>query len=613
MFVPAGRHARAWMARSLSSLSSLVLVLVLAACGTSGPALPDVDGPPTAIGGQPVVVGEAEASAARSQFLEAEDRDASGGRYLVQPPTVAASRSGDEVAHLTVDLDEPGVYTLWARLYAPSLDGDAVYLGLNGSLLRVVVPTLGAYVWVEVERTALAAGEQRIGVGYGEPGVRLDVFALVAVPEPTPADLDRLVTPTGGDDGSSSPPRGDGGRDALSLRGDPAFDAATLPADVRGWYEQLLSDIARPGADLDPMALAARDDVYHYGRTLHSYVQSVLIAFRLSGDLRLLDHVDAIAERMRQELRDGWRDTVDGTDGTRDGYLNWVYRYSTEPDLHGKDTHQSNEMRTHSMLAAVAVALDTNRDLASPAGRDYAASADFWRDYLVNHFEAKWRERRGVPTGFPIMTVPHTHTFYSWTKWHYYMGQLTGDRAYQAEAERMATVLQGELRPISTPEGPAYVWARSVLALGGTGDYLHPTTYARYVFGDVVEFHLAGFAWWASAAEVERFARTFTAFVMDRPDPLRDGGFAADVGGGQEQAGLWTDDSWSRMTADRYRVSSYTLIGAWDRTGRIASTTEDIHAALGSRGGTMLAAGALVDRWFGSLGSTLGVQAVARR
>ena len=384
-------------------------------------------------------------------------------------------------------------------------------------------------------------------------------------------------------------------RSPFSLRGDPEFSRNQLNADQRAWYDRLWYDINNPG-DLNPMALAARDDLYYYARTLHTYVQSLLTVFRMTGDLALLDVIDRITERMREELRDGWRDTLDGTDGTRDGYLNWVYRYGNSTLYQGKDTHQLNEMKTHALIATVAYALELNRDLRSPSGRDYGAHADFWQDYLINHFEAKWRDRRNVPTGFPIMTRPHTHTYYSWLKWHYYMGQLTGDDGYLHEATRMANVLWNEIRTVDTRTGPAYVWARSVLTEGGKGDYLHPTVYAGYVYGDIIELHLEGFHQWASEEQMHRFARTFTELINNKNDPVKDG-FSSDIGGGTTQAGLDSDPSWSDMQINRFRHNSYALISAWDTTNQTTTISRDIQHALRSRDTTNIASGLFIDAW----------------
>ena len=150
---------------------------------------------------------------------------------------------------------------------------------------------------------------------------------------------------------------------------------------------------------------------------------------------------------------------------------------------------------------------------------------------------------------------------------------------------------------MSTSSGVAYVWPRSVLAEGGDGDYLHPTTYARYVYGDVVELHLEGFGWWAADVAVERFARTFTELVMDRPDPVQDG-FASDVGGGRSMGGFVSDPSWDRLTVNKFGVSSYALVSAWDASGKLAQVTEDVLAAGRAGDGVLLTSGVLMDAWF---------------
>ena len=411
-----------------------------------------------------------------------------------------------------------------------------------------------------------------------------------AADEPTePRDDDPADDPV--DDGSESDSDSDSSidpepnpgfeRTALTLQGDPTFDPRNLSLQQRAWHNQLSHLIANPADGFDPYTFASRDCLYYYGRTLQTYVQGILIAFRVTGDLALLDHVDEIAERMRAQLSDGWRDTLDGTDGTSDGYLNWVHRYRDSNTYQGKDLHVVNEMKTHALIATIAYALHLNRDHPSPSDRDYGAHADFWIDYLLNHFEAKWRERLDVPSGFPIMTRPQAHTFHNWTKWHYYMGLLTGNTNYTAEAERMAEIAMHELRTVSTPLGDAYVWSRSFASVGGSDDFLIPSVYARYVFGNVVEFHLEGFGFWADASHLERFSRTFTQLMMDEPDPFRDG-FASDVGGGRTRAGLPSDPNWNRVTARHYVGSSFALIAPWDPTATLVPLTTEMHVRFAS-------------------------------
>jgi hypothetical protein len=346
------------------------------------------------------------------------------------------------------------------------------------------------------------------------------------------------------------------------------------------------------------MRLAARDDIYTYGRTLQTYVQSVLATFRMTGDLALLDHVDEIAAVMRTKLRDPWRDTLDGTT-TRDGYLNWVQRYVKSSTFHGKDVHKLDDMKSHGLVAMIAYALHANRDLASPGGRDYGASADFWRHYLVDHFEAKWRERNGIDD-FPFLHHSEAHVYLTWARFHYYMWRLTGDARYGAEATRMADRVWDDFRPLETAAGTAYVWSRAVISDRGVNDLLQPVTYARYMFGDMMELHLEGFHRWADPEEMARIARTFTELIVDTNDPLRRG-FASDVGGGRPRAGLPSDPGWSRMTPETYRASLLPFLSLFDASGKVSRISSEIERAHGAT--FMLRSAQFVETWVRQYGS----------
>jgi hypothetical protein len=372
------------------------------------------------------------------------------------------------------------------------------------------------------------------------------------------------------------PASGDPDR-AVSMRGNADFARNQLPGEQRALYDRLWQEIQDPDNLAAIVKQAKSGDIFTYGRQAYSYLQAVLTAFRFTGDLALLDHVDVIAEHMRAELKDGWRRTRDGTDGTRDGYLNWVDKYESSPSFRGKDLTKINEIQTHATVAMIAYALEANRDLRSPGGRDYAAHADFWKDYLVNHFEAKWRQREGKPTGFPLLTATHTTEHHKWLQWHYYMWKLTGKQAYLDEANAMADDTWSDFYIVDTSAGPAFVWARSLASLDGSqAAYLQPNGYARHVFGAAVDLHLEGFHNWAVEENMARFARTFTELVIDTSDPIENG-FAADVGGGKPRLHLEVDTSWSRTSLSRYAESNYALIGAWDATAEMRDVTTTIH------------------------------------
>ena len=70
----------------------------------------------------------------------------------------------------------------------------AVYLGFDGATNRVFKSDQGSWVWIEAGNTYLEAGSRRVSIGYGEPGLKLDVFAIVADASISAADLERLAT-----------------------------------------------------------------------------------------------------------------------------------------------------------------------------------------------------------------------------------------------------------------------------------------------------------------------------------------------------------------------------------------------------------------------------------
>ncbi|MEX2541119.1 MAG: hypothetical protein WD314_04895 [Trueperaceae bacterium] len=407
------------------------------------------------------------------------------------------------------------------------------------------------------------------------------------------------------DESSGSDGSGSGSpavRSDFSLTGNPDFDVDRLTSEQRLWYERMWAATRNPDSDLDPDRMAASDDVYVYSRDLHTHLQTLLIVFRATGDLALLDEVDRLAEIMRGELRDAWTGTLDGTDGTTDGHLGWAHRMGSYPEFEGKDIHETNDVKTHAIVAGFAYALDLNRDLASPSGRDYGKHADFWKGYLVNDFEAKWRERKRKPTGFPVLMRPHTHTYMSGLKYHYYMYKLTGVEGYLDEAERNSRILwDNEIKKTSVGSDSGYVWARSVLSEGGGENYLHPTTYARYFHTDAIEMYLEGFDRWADAGNMPRFANPVAEWVIDvdGAETGRDW-FARDIGGGKTRAGIPSDGDWKRLNTLGFSWSPYTLLAPWDDSGRIADISVDALRDLGklnTPGAVYIPAGMFLAEW----------------
>jgi hypothetical protein len=531
---------------------------------------------------------EAENASVRGNLeVRTDDTFASGGAYLMQPAGGSSSNADTEDAVVSLEVPANATYTLWARMYADYVERDAegeavlddgMFLGFNGQLARISPEMKELYTWVRVGTTRLNAGRHRISIGHATGEVRLDLL-VVTSENLNAADLNAFVTqvaitetvitpapPVAGTPAPTPTPTAPTqDRRTYALRGDPSFSLSQLTAEQRKWYDTLWTVITNPEQHPNAMWLANSDNIHHYRGDLQNYVVSVLIAFRMTGDLRLLDEVSKLAEAMRSKLADGWRGTVDGTDGTRDGFLNWVNRYDTSAQFAGKDTQRAFDLKAHALVAMIAWALENNRDLASPGGVNYGAQADFWKGYLVNHF-------------FPVAEVGGGgfHSEHSWMRWHHYMGKLTGNSAYTREAVRMADLLWNQgFRETSSAFGSALLWPQS---LRTTTSFPNTSTYARYVVLEAIDLHFEEFHKYADAGTLRKMASAVSAFVLDD-----DGfsSFARDIGGGLQHVGLTLSDAraWPRMDPGRFAISGWSLLSAWDTspTARLQSASMSVY------------------------------------
>lgn len=425
-------------------------------------------------------------------------------------------------------------------------------------------------------------------VGCGPPGTARAVKPVVE-PPPRLTPYPRESMALSASSGATCPLAGDGSVGSenplsgtmVSLHGSESFEPAELDPEARCWYEELWSVIQDPDSSSRITDLAASNNLYTYSRDLNTHVTALLSAFRVTGDLALLDEVDRLAQHMRAQLDDRWYGAAALEPGSTDGYLNWVWRQSTSEAHRGRDLHEVDEMRTHAMVAMIAWAFAANRDLDGPNGVDYSERADFWTDYLRNHFEAKWRERSGTPwPRFPFLDKPHVHETIDFIRYHHYLHQLTDEEAYAAEAERLTTMILDNFAEVETDAGPALVTPRSIVEEGGSQDYLMPSTYVRYVYASAVDLHFEGVGAWASAELMEKLARSLTEFIMD------DGhaNFARDMGGGEARAGIPASNEadWSRVTPARFGNSPFALMSPWDATGEVAKTAKAVYDELGS-------------------------------
>ena len=356
---------------------------------------------------------------------------------------------------------------------------------------------------------------------------------------------------------SGTTPAGNFCRTNLTLRIDPTFSGDRLPDEVRLWYSRFWGGLRNPGQYPNATTLAQSNNTYNYGRSLNTHMTTILQMLRVTGDRQLLDEVDRLAELMRAQLRD-WSITTYG-DSTyqTDGYLNWQYNY--DAGYTGTDAHVMDEILSHSFVASFAYAFHVNRDI-DPR---YAERAQFWTDYLKNHFEAKWRKRNKIPTGFPFLEKKLTHPYMQFVRYHYYMAKLTGDKAYEVEALRMAGNLNNQIKQVTTPIGAGSMWDHAMTVLGVRSLGPQQTHYARYTVQAAADLADEGFSIFGQTGYMDRMAVTLVNYVVN--DHLR--AYAAKIdgsGSGGESLG-------------RYAISPWAMLGRWDKTGKLKFETDRLY------------------------------------
>jgi len=137
---------------------------------------------------------------------------ASGGSYVYAPAGTGSTTNPTAEAVYNIDIPYDGDYYLWLRMYGPSGDNDAIYIGFNGSFDRVYVTQWTEYEWVRVETShgsgdfshTLSAGTNHINIGHGEELARADIILMTndAGYSPTDDTTDPIIAitqPTSGD------------------------------------------------------------------------------------------------------------------------------------------------------------------------------------------------------------------------------------------------------------------------------------------------------------------------------------------------------------------------------------------------------------------------------
>ena len=361
---------------------------------------------------------------------------------------------------------------------------------------------------------------------------------------------------------SATTQAGNFGRSDLTLRIDPTFNEERLSTEAHLWYRRFWEGMRNPNQYPNATVAAQSNNTYRYGRTMNTHMTTIMQMLRVTGDRQLLDEVDRLTQLMRAQLKDWSITTYGSTTYKTDGYLNWQYDY--DAGYTGTDVHEMDEMLTHSLVASYAYAFHVNRDL-DPR---YAERAQFWTNYLKNHFEAKWRKRKNIPTGFPFLEKKLAHPYMQFVRYHYYMAKLTGDKAYETEALRMTGNIKNQIKSRPTPIGTSSLWDHAMTVLGAPSLGAQPTHYARYTVQAAADLAAEGFSIFGQVGYMDRMAVTLVHYV---------------IGGNRNAYAARIDGSkLGGESLDRYAISPWAMLGRWDKTGKLKIEAERIYRKIES-------------------------------
>lgn len=375
------------------------------------------------------------------------------------------------------------------------------------------------------------------------------------------------------------------GQAQMPAIGDPAFDKNSLDPEMRQWYDRLWYAIKNPVTDWpNPDSMAIRNDTYTYGRAFNDYVSGLMVAFRATGELALLQEADRLMQLMRAQLSD--------TNG--DGYLNWIEQFDNSEDgkYIGQDIHQMNESLTHGLVAMMAYVYSENATF-SP----FQERADFWIDYMENHFLAKWKDRDGLEKWL-------LHPYVSLMRMYYYLNQITGKQEYLDNALTRQAKFDSVLT--ESPDVPgAHIWPHSLKNDHGW----QPVNYCHNVIRDAMDLFCQGFGNFASDDFMTGFSISYRELV-----------FTDGINSMAERI----DGSGSRT----FLIYDNAGLVRWDNTGRLHQIAIDAFRedrievpaymlmALTTRGTTKMVrqkptAGLLVQESDGAGSKTLAIELVA--
>jgi hypothetical protein len=255
------------------------------------------------------------------------------------------------------------------------------------------------------------------------------------------------------------------GFELYGLEGNSSFNAASptlkngnnLTGQMLSYYTSLIAWVQKTNATHRLNEAWNTFSIQSAGRQAQPILSAVMSAFRVTGDLRLLDYCCAGLNVLSSKLDLAWsghvpsrfdsRTTEWATAGVvKNGevmvgnpwspYLGMNFLYSTTAWFYGTDSENGTSAKLWALVAEITWALWLNRNKTSPSGiYNYQTVANLWRTRVENHARtwsetttAHWRHNyRGVESvherGHNIPNLPSsTIKRQDWGRWPILLG-----------------------------------------------------------------------------------------------------------------------------------------------------------------------------------------------
>ncbi|MBI5789084.1 MAG: hypothetical protein HZA78_09545 [Candidatus Schekmanbacteria bacterium] len=304
---------------------------------------------------------------------------------------------------------------------------------------------------------------------------------------------------------------------SVPLYGNPKFNPDELSPQMRVWYNRLWESIADRKSYIE---YNAKSGSLYRMRVVNEYVSALMMALRATGDLKFLDEAAAIMDMARALLKDEWRlpdNAMPGADkcnGSTDGFLDWLQLefypksgYNVNYPYFCTDEDPMDEAMTHGGVAAITYAFYLNKHL----NPKYQQQADFWLNYLQNHFMGKWAVRKGsLSEAWSGIEKRFTHPISNLARIAYYLYKMTGKEIYLQKANYYTDMLVKHVQT-NTAKPQAFVWKHNVW---GNDEGYQKINYAEYFMTMVMEMSLEKFGDYYPDKDMEKYAATFRDVVF---------------------------------------------------------------------------------------------------